>query len=391
MSRTMIAFAIILSLLTGGVVGQLVAMSSPGVAPYAIASTRRLELTRSFYDGMNRYLETGDAGFLSLLAPGFQDVEALSDDPGSADSLMAQLDALRASTALEAFEIDEIRDLGQLVLVRLSTGLPPELEAGGFTLSGMQGDGMLEFLKVQGNAIVARWGQGDLIPRTASSLSERFAIPTPPALKIEGDLVTLDRGAEWLPNRAGASWLIVEQGEISVSVGSEVETFVEHEARSSGKGMHRIANRAEGASSFWLFSIANDFSSTPVISSDDALETAGVTIERRVRSRFIGLPRDLEQIQIDVSRIVAPPGVNLDPATDALGYQIVVIDGSVDAVVHNGELIHITESESAVTVRDRVSIDSHTAAAALARDSASYRVNSPGGADLLLVTIERVA
>ena len=391
MSRTIIVFAIVLSVLTGGVVGQLVAMSSPGVAPHTIVSAQRLELTRSFYDGMNRYLETGDAGFLSLLAPGFQDVGALSDDPGSADSLMAQLDALRASTALEAFEIDEIRDLGQLVLVRLSTGLPPELQAGGFTLSGMRGDGMLEYLKVQGNAIVARWGQGDLIPRTTTSQSDRFTIQSSLSLKIEGDLVTLDRGAEWNPSGAGASWLIVEQGEIAVNVGSEVETLAVHEARSSAMGTRRIANRADGASSFWLVSITNDFSSIPTLASDDALEAAGVTIERRVWSRFIRLPTDLERLDIQFSRIAAPPGVNLDPAADALGYQIVVIDGSVDAVVHSGELIHITESESAVSVRDRVSIDSHTAAAALARDSVSYRVSSPGGADLLLVTIERVA
>ena len=146
--------------------------------------------------------------------------------------------------------------IGQVIQVQLSTGLSTSLEAGGFTISGFEGTGALEFLEVRGDAIVARWGNDELIPRIDMSISEEFAVGRPHVLHIETALIRLDAGAaEWRPPGTGAV-SDRRSGPVALETGSEIEILIEHEAWSGSQGILRIRNRAEGASSVWVVSIA---------------------------------------------------------------------------------------------------------------------------------------
>jgi hypothetical protein len=282
-----------------------------------------------------------------------------------------------------------MHDLGQIIQVRLSTGLSTQLAAGGFTISGFQGTGALEFLQVQGDAIVARWGHDELIPRIDMSISEEFPIGRSHVLNIETELIRLDTGAEWRPAGTGAVWLIVDHGSVALDTGSEIEILTGRESWSGSQGILRMSNRAESASSVWVVSIASDTSSQSLIPGQRVPETVGVTIAMRSWTTFFDPPADLDRIRIELSRIAAPPGANLDPGADALGHQVMVIEGSLDADIHHGQLLHITEPDLATTVRDQMSMSSGSAAATLPGASASYRVSSSGRAELLLVTIAR--
>ena len=64
-----------------------------------------------------------------------------------------------------------------------------------------------------------------------------------------------------------------------------------------------------------------------------------------------------------------------------------MIEGSLDADIHHGQLFHITDAGIATTMRDQMSMSSGSAATTLPDASASYRVSGPGGDELLLVTI----
>ncbi len=391
MSRNMIAAAIVLALLTGGVVGQITAVGSQGVAPRVISSERRLELARSFYDGMNTYLTTGDADFLDLLAPGFQDTGVLDSAPGSADSLIARLDDLRMSAPIPQFSIETLDDLGEMIQVRVSTGLPAELDVGGFVVSGHEAASAIEFLQLQGDAIVARWGQDDVIPRIELSLTDEIHLAMPTLLRVEVDFVTLDPGVEWRPEPSGASWVIVEHGLIALDDGSAVSVLARGEMESARQlSVRRIANRSSGTSSFWYVTMTSDASSQVLIAGDIAPKPAGVTIESRAWSNYIGLPALLTGLRIELSRIAVPPGTALEPSNEDVGHQLIVIDGLVSANIHTGQLLHVSASGAATNVRDQFEIESGTGVATLPGGSASYRVLGTDTANLLLVAISVV-
>jgi hypothetical protein len=383
MSRITIATAIALALLTGLVIGQLTAGGSPDLSSRSRPAEGRVELVRSFYDGMNRYLDDENAEFLSLLAPGFRDMHAPATDTGSADTLVAQLDTLRASAVAPRFEIEEINDLGQIIQVRVSNGLSAQLSAGGFSIDGFASDGALEFLQVEGNAIVSRWGQDDRIPRIASTLSETTPIGLPVVLNVESNLITLEPSAEWSSTGAESAWLVVETGAIVLEFSEGTHRLVSGDARLAPSGVRRVANRAAGTSSVWIVSVSR--MNSPSALSVGMTASPGVTIDGRAWSSFVDLPASLAGIHIEVAKVVVPPGVNLEPSADALGHHVIVIDGSLAATVHHGDLLHVSDDSLATTERESATLSIGQAAASRPGAAISYR--STTGATLLLVTI----
>jgi hypothetical protein len=389
MTRNTIAIAISLALLTGVILGQFTAVGSPDRTPRIQSSEHRLALVRSFYDGMNRYLDDENLAFLSLLAPGFRDMHAPPTETGSAETLVARLDELRSAADPPRFEIEEIHDLGQITQVRVSNGLPAQLSVGGFSIDGFATGSALEFLQVEGNAIVARWGQDDRIPRIESTLSELSPAGLPTALNIESKLIILEAGVEWRPTTGDPSWVVVERGAITLETDASIQRLTIGDARSAPHGIRRIDNRAEAASSAWIVSIDRYYSSNTF--TVDTTVPPGVTIEERARSYFFDLPADHDRIRIEIAKVVAPTGMNIEPRQDALGHQVIVIDGAVAAIIHHGELLHVTEESLAMLAmseRESASISSGQAAASRPDSAISYRSSTPGGATLLLITIE---
>ena len=116
---------LVLTLLTGLVFGQLASVVSSNPASLAMTTSGATDRVRAFYDGMNRYLATGDDAFLDLLAPGYQDHQALDAGTGSSAALLARLDTMRQHASQPHFVIEQLTEFGNLVEVRLSARSPP--------------------------------------------------------------------------------------------------------------------------------------------------------------------------------------------------------------------------------------------------------------------------
>jgi hypothetical protein len=145
MSRNAISIALLLALLTG-IVGQLTAVGSPGTVPGPEQSARRLELVRSFYEGMNAYLATGDDQFLRLLTSDFREVASGIGEPGTIGTLIDRLDAMRSNSLVPRFTVHEMIDLGTMVQARVSTTAPASLDRAGFAIMIPLPEVRIEFL-----------------------------------------------------------------------------------------------------------------------------------------------------------------------------------------------------------------------------------------------------
>src|SRR5687768_1505677 len=151
MPRTLVLFALILTLVTGLVLGQ---MSSLGQKPVQIAATSdsgAAETARAFYRAINLYLRTGDAQTVEqLLAPGFAGHAPLRAGVESAEAFLQYLESIRSTFPGLQLEVSDISAQAGTVAVDITltgdtngafTGLP--LDAG----AGVSG---YEVLRVEG-------------------------------------------------------------------------------------------------------------------------------------------------------------------------------------------------------------------------------------------------
>lgn len=154
------------SLLTLYEVAQL-----PDASTDASRSSSSIRTIRSFYSGLNGYLETGDAGAISeLLAPGAWSVAPDDGMLGDDSGLLTYLIALRSSHPQLRFSIDRIEagdDLA-IAIVRVSgvTGTPTP---GCPPASGIS----QEIFRVRDGRIVEHW-------TTAPASALLHSLTTPP-------------------------------------------------------------------------------------------------------------------------------------------------------------------------------------------------------------------
>ena len=196
MPRALMVIALALSLLAGVLLGHLTAVDSSGVTP--IASGSQTERVQALWnDGVNRYLATGDDAFLRLLAPGFQEFTTVGDDDGAASTLLARLDTLRRSAIPPRFTVEEIHELGSLVEVRVSTGIPATFDVAGLSVvTALPPSTEFEFLvQLQGDAIVAHWSQAGWIPEIGQTLDTQLPLDAAQRFAFDLGTVVLDDGA----------------------------------------------------------------------------------------------------------------------------------------------------------------------------------------------------
>ncbi len=385
MPRALMVIALALSLLAGVVLGHLTAVVSSSVSPTASGS--QSERVQAFYDGVNRYLATGDDAFLRLLAPGFQERSTVGDDDGAASTLLARLDTLRRSAIPPRFTVEEIHELGSLVEVRVSTGIPATFDVAGLSVVTALPPSTIEFVQLQGDAIVAHWSQAGWIPEIGQTLDTQLPLDAAQRFAFDLGTVVLDPGAELELPRAIAAWLVVEAGLIAIDDGVtrfRLDSGESHEM--TGPGLTRIRNPESGRAVIWLASLKEP-NSASAYEQDSSDLPSGVTITPLAwGSQFE--PEAVGRARIRLARATVPPGSQI--VADGTGYvsAIAVIDGELEVTVQQGTALHCRADGLAATIRDHEKIPAGDGIATLPDASLSYRVSGSTPTTLLVLTIQ---
>jgi hypothetical protein len=388
MSRNTIAVALSLALLTGIVVGQLTAGGSPTTVPGPGSSARRLELVRSFYEGMNAYLATGDEGFLHLLRSDFREGGSGSGEPGSITTLLDRLDAMRASSGVPHFTVHEMNDLGTVVQVRVSTTAPSTLDAAGFAIVSPMPDLGIDFLQVQGNAIASRWSNDVLFPRVDTATASRFDSQVGGIWRVEISHVSLQPGAQLPLESDLGTWMIVERGTISISTEAGIERLPAGEARPVLSVGQRLAmNYETSIASFWFARVYRSLTADAYTENVGQPEHHGATIQMLTTTVVGGLGPAATQLLGSFALARLSPGTQLEAVEDVQMQHLVVVHGTIDAAIRGGTFMHFDGSGRVITVRDDVSIGTGAALASIEGGPATFRIVGNESATVLLFTI----
>lgn len=359
----------------------------------ATATSSRLNsaeiATRAFYDGMNQYLATGDDAFLRLLAPGFQDHRPLDAAPGSRTNLVERLDAMRRSAAVPTFTIETMRDLGNLMEVRISTGLPATFDIAGLLVQMPVAPISTEYLQLERTAIVARWSQDDRIPEIDRAIETSTSIGPASAFEIVIEHVTLQPGAELDLTGGASSGILMEEGTLTYSEGGSSQRISGGDDQwLNPAGPAHISNLGAAPVLFWLAQIAVVTPIPDIILGEISTQThSGVSLERYSWATQFDLSADLDRVHLQLARATLPPGTQIGAHQSGFGNQLAVIDGVVRPDIESGVALHCRQTGYASSMRNPELLTAGEGMAALSDAHVSYRVDGSAPATVLLLTI----
>ena len=108
MPRTAAGIAILLTLITGMIVGQLhlVAGNRVITPPVSMQKPADPQLVAAFYESLNHVIRTGDASDVyTLLAPGFVDNSPFLPAPGTTETLLRYFHGLHGQPRTQCFRL----------------------------------------------------------------------------------------------------------------------------------------------------------------------------------------------------------------------------------------------------------------------------------------------
>lgn len=386
---------VVMTALALGQTGTLMSSAGRPGGTISLPEDNSEAVTRAFYDGMNRYLATGDDRFVNLLAPGFQDFQT-TGRPGDSATLLARLDAMRSGVPTPHYSIEVLHSLGTMVEVRISTGTPGVLDAAGLTMTMHPVPAQIEYLKLQRDAIVARWSRDDLIPLIEPGLDTRFA-PVVRSVAVAGiafaalalgiELITLAPGAGIdIPGREHYV-LIVATGTVAIETSDAGERLSAGERQFiSTRQKGRIANPEPTAATFWLVSLENT-GGLPIGRVDDSAASAGIVARWLVWSPEHPLPSGTESLRLQVVRVTLPVGSELSGHRSGLGEAIAVLDGALEATVFAGSAVRTSETGVTILTEGGMTLVADQGISASNDTVISYRVSGSIPATLLVLTV----
>jgi quercetin dioxygenase-like cupin family protein/predicted ester cyclase len=414
MPRTIVLFALILTLMTGLVLGQMSSLFQKPVLIAATSDSAAAETARTFYRAINLYLGTGDAQTLEqLLAPGFVGHVPHVDGVESAQAFLQYLESLRSTFPGLQLEVRDLSAQAGTVAVDIKltgdtigafTGLP--LDAG----AGVSG---YEVLRVEGQQIAERWGSREMPP----SFRLAFAGEMP----VNADIFSEPRieRLELKPNGVlelidyGGFLLIAESLGLTyevVSLPYPANTSKSPFARSSSdfpvpdEGMSVAAAPGEAAAfpagvRLQMLNTGSEVVHALVVSVRQAQLSMGGELPYKVlesigaeRSLMAGggvVPTSLPDSTrlISVGAIVLPPGAVIPRHVTVDAELLVVADGQIEVAVDQGTMVWSQPGKSFTVVRDVQTIGAGDAARANPGTVVEYRTGREEPATLWIVTI----
>lgn len=399
MSRAAASFAIILTLLTGLVLGQIGSLVRKPAEFHTMGSVPApdaLSTARAFYDGMNALLERGDRDIETTIAPGF--VDHARDDP--ADRTMPEmidtLLATRATWPHMRVTVGALDQWDSTIVAQLTIEPGAPRSQGGIRLPAMETRTVTEFLRVDGAGIIERWNADLRLPQITYALQTSLAwdgpsLIMPAILQFElqpGDTVQI-------PLR-GSAILRIETGTVLLDrAGNDLDGNWHPAIDPIDAGHGRVLestdpvfarNFSSKPALFWVFTTHTGTVDGPPAEATVVPGTYAAQISAFIPLLRSDLPGDAQRISI--AQITLPPGVRVTPYETGILEEIVVLDGAIDVTVTRGRVLPSIDGTATLPVDDQTTIAAGSGIGVKGATSLGYRVVGDRPATLLIVRLD---
>ncbi|MGD9713672.1 MAG: ester cyclase, partial [Thermomicrobiales bacterium] len=355
MPRTAAAFTILLTLITGMVVGQLqlVADSRVMSTPAQVSESVDTRIAFDFYESLNDVIRTGDVSDLrSVIAPGFVERSPASSTEGSLRSLERYARSLHVKDPDAVIHVIDVTAGGALIAVRLRFEGDSVLTIAGLPVIGAIGDSY-ELLRIEDGKILERWASSAL-PPMIETLGVLDIANDPEALR-EPRLERLDfaPGAELSIEEHEGTILRVASGSMAIThTGREQSTSMAqpgYAPNNSSEMRHvlaagdslsiaanepfRIRNSGgQGASLIWLGIRTVNAQLDPA--DVDGLHAPPSGIERVLIAGGASIRPEQGPFSLIAERMVAAPGTLIPVHTTDECELLLAESGSVEIDIH---------------------------------------------------------
>ncbi len=372
MPRSLAAIALILTLLSGILLGQIRTIGQREIYLPARPSANAIALVQTFYGEVNRFLADGDASVLApYLHPEFADHASYVDSSGTMDDYLDYLRSIRQVVPGLRMESLVISALGDLVVVDVRTAENHKGEFTGFEFELEQGDSGYEILRLERGVIAERWGSRTLPPRFVPALQMSLPVSADSFRELRVDRLELASEAQLTLEQRDPSVLIVESGIIEYELQDMMElptgpiAVVEQTAGSSnvlsvetaslepglpavlpGGASIRLSNSGSiPAAALLITAKRQAILPTGGVTDGQAIAATGVRVTLLAASGVKGLPAS-NQIVLSLGMAMLPAGTSL-PLHSVEAAEIFVVnagqlateyrDGMIDSRASTGE------------------------------------------------------
>lgn len=389
-SHAVATVALVLTALTGLAIGQLTILLTNDAVARPVPPGNREQIVRDFYDGLNRYLATGDNAVLQLLAPDFREFDSFGGTPAPASTMLARLDAFREGGHLPRYAIEQLRDFGTVIEVRMTTGLPSTFPNYDITVSMDPRIGP-EFVWVDGKVIAGHWSRDGAQPVLDRLLDASVPLVSGSAVMFSISRVAFEPGGELELAGQPPFGILVEQGTVTISVQETTRLLPSGTVEwVASPRPAQIANLGVEPATSWVITIGMLLPNGGLTGLIVPPKRADVTITRVTWSKPYVWPEDPARIRLVVWRATLPPGAQLWAGQAQLGELLAVIDGSLDARLYRGSGFRRGPGNQSATIRDQTTIHAGQGFVAAHDATAGYRVAGSVPATMFVLIAEPV-
>jgi len=173
MTKCAAIVAILLTLITGMILGQLrlVAGSRVAAPPTSLQTSPDTQLAAAFYESLNQVIRTGDvSGVYAKVTPSFVDNSPYQPASGTAESLVRYFRGLHTVAPNAVLEVEDVTADGKLIAIRLKITGVGDLTIAGLPVQSPTAESF-ELLRIEGGRVAERWA-GALLSAFGESLGE---------------------------------------------------------------------------------------------------------------------------------------------------------------------------------------------------------------------------
>lgn len=377
MPKSAAGIAILLTLITGMIVGQLhlVAGNRVVAPPVGVQTPADPHIATAFYESLNQLIRTGDAsGVRKLVAYRFVDHSPFRPEPGSTETLLRYFQGLHAATPDALLQVEDVTTDGTLIAVRLQLVGAGDLTVAGLPVLSPAADSV-ELLRIEEEKIVERWA-GALLPPLADTVGSLFIRSDAAKLREPRlERVVLLPNAEFSINDHLGTILRVDTGVLSFTrtepgVATALQPGNDHSAPaedsrvlSAGDSMSiqpmrsfLIRNTGRDVATLIWLSIREVGSGTHPSPWDDGV-SASPGIEVSMLAGGVPIRTGQGPFEVVIDRMVAPPGTSIPLHRSGEFEMLLVESGNIDVALQNKFVLSVTSMGSLRSRKDSYRLD----------------------------------
>jgi quercetin dioxygenase-like cupin family protein len=402
MNRTAAGFALMLTLLTGLVLGQLSSLGSIRSAEIPASSPLALETAASFYGAVNTTLETGDPVALRTVLHGdFINHSHISESTRTAGELEESLLALRQAFPDLRFLASDSAVQDALVISSMTTTGNTQAVMGGVAMENGPLWTGYEILRIHKDRVIERWASPALpiAPRisTVATIATIGQAPVFRTLRIER--LTFERNARHNISSHAGSVIIVESGTFGTQLdpnGSEHGGSQDATLIAPGDSV-----TVPAAMPFWIANMDGQSGSVLLLTigvvnsgeqhgatTSPSGPTPGITWELLASGSSIR-PNN-GPFRLEVHRVQIGPGTGIANHAIVETELMLVTEGTIEIAIRSGDAGFLTEHKTIARQSGSLILTPGQGIAVPADTELSYRATGQSSATLWLVTVKPV-